>query len=515
MRRIREVLRLRALFGDNVTAIASGAGLARSTVRTYLQRADRAGPGGERPLEEWTDEALEAALFPAPAVTDAGRPSPDWDHVDRELRRHKHVTRRLLWLEYRALHPEGYEFSQFNLLLARWQKSAGRELSMRQVHRAGVAVQVDYAGDTVSVTDAGVSREAQIFVACLPCSGLIYAEATWSQKSQDWLSSHVRLFAFLGGVTELVTPDNLKAGVTHASFYDPVLNASYTALLKHYGAAGLPARARRPRDKGAAENAVLQACRWIVAPLRNRRFFSLAELNQAIAGQVGLLNDKPLSSPREGSRRSLFEAVERSALRPLPAEPYVVGEWKIACKVNVDYHVAVDYNFYSVPYSLVHQTVDAFLTPSAVQIMHRGERVASHPRARGRNHWETLPAHMPPEHTAAANQTPDYVRAEAAKVGVATAEYVERLLTSRDHIQQGVRSCLGVLRLARTYSPERAEAACQRALRAGVASSGYVEQLLKSSPPLPEASADDTVGIHANIRGSDYYNRGPHEPPHS
>jgi transposase len=499
-------LRLRALFGENVTAIAAGAGLARSTVRAYLQRADRAGLGGERLLEDWTDEALEAALFPAPAAPDGARPLPDWDYVDLELRRHKHVTRRLLWLEYRDAHPDGYEFSQFNLLLSQWQKSAGRELSMRQVHHAGLAVQVDYAGDTVSVTDVGVSRQAQIFVACLPCSGLIWAEATWSQKSQDWLSSHVRLFAFLGGVPELVTPDNLKAGVTHASFYDPVLNASYTALLRHYGAAGLPARVRRPRDKGAVENAVLQACRWILAPLRNRRFFSLTELNVAIAEQITLLNDKALSSPREGSRRSLFEAVERAALRPLPAEPYVVGDWKIACKVNVDYHVAVDYNFYSVPYTLLHQSVDAFLTPTAVQIMHRGERVASHPRAHVRNHWETLPAHMPPEHTAAANQTPDYIRAEAAKVGVATAEYVERLLTSRDHIQQGVRSCLGVLRLARAYSAQRAEAACQRALCAGVLSSGYVEQLLKSSRPIPEASAEESVGRHANIRGAGYYN---------
>jgi transposase len=470
MRRIREVLRLRGLFGGNVTAIAAGAGLARSTVRAYLQRADGAGLGGELRLEDWTDEALEAALFPAPAATDGARPLPDWDYVDRELRRHKHVTRRLLWLEYRDAHPDGYEFSQFKRLLSQWQTSAGRALSMRQVHHAGVAVQVDYAGDTVSVMDAGAARQAQIFVACLPCSGLIWAEATWSQKSQDWLSSHVRLFAFLGGVTELVVPDNLKAGVTHASFYDPVLNASYTA------------------------------------PLRNRRFFSLTELNGAIAEQVTLLNDKDLSSPREGSRRSLFEAVERAALRPLPTEPYVVGEWKIDCKVNVDYHVALDYNYYSVPYRLVHQSVDAFLTPSAVQIMHRGERVASHPRAHVRNHWETLPAHMPPEHTVAANQTPDYIRAEAAKVGVATAEYVERLLTSRDHIQQGVRSCLGVLRLARAYSAQRAEAACQRALCAGVLSSGYVEQLLKSSRPIPEASAEESVGRHANIRGAGYYN---------
>jgi transposase len=506
MRRIREVLRLRALLGENLSAISAGAGLARSTVRGYLQRADRAGLGGAGATEHLSDEALEAALFPAPtAVVGAKRPLPDWGQVDGELRRHKHVTRRLLWLEYRAEHPDGYEFSQFKRLLAEWQKASGRSLSMHQVHRAGVTVQVDYAGDTVTIHDAGVERVAQIFVACLPCSGLIFADATWSQKSEDWLSSHVRLFAFLGGVTELVAPDNLKSGVTHASFYDPVLNASYTALLKHYGAAGLPTRVRRPKDKAAAENGVLQACRWLLAPLRNRRFFSLAEFNQALAEQVAVLNDKPMSPPREGSRRALFEAVERGALRPLPAEPYVVGQWKIKCVVNVNYHVHLDRNFYSVPFTLVSKTVDAFMTPTMVQILHRGERVASHPRAHGQNTWLTLTAHMPPEHAAAANQTPDYIREEAVKIGVAAAEYVERLLTSRDHVQQGVRSCLRILRLARELSAPRVEIACERALSAGVCSGEYVEHLLKSSRPIPEAAAEEGVGLHANIRGPDYY----------
>lgn len=505
MRRIREVLRLRTLFGDNLSVIASGAGVARSTVRRYLQRADEVGIGGALAVDSLTDAALEAAIFPPPAAPGAGRPVPDWDYVDRELRRHKHVTRKLLWNEYRALHPDGYEFSQFKLLLLHWQKAAGRGLSMHQIHRAGAAVEIDYAGDTVSVVDGGVVRQAQIFVACLPCSGLIYAEATWTQSRQDWLSSHVRMFTFIGGVAEVLTCDNLKAGVSHSSFYDPVINASYTQLAKHYGAAVLPARVRKPRDKPSAECGVLQAERWLLAPLRNRQFFSLAELNEALAKLVEELNDKPLSPPREGSRRSLFEAVERAALKALPAEPYVVGEWKIECRVNVDYHIALERNFYSVPYTLVHKTVDAFMTPSAVQILHRGERVASHVRAVGRNHWVTAAVHLPPAHAAVANQTPDWVRAEAAKVGMATAAYVERLLTSRDHLQQGVRSCLGILRLAGKYPSERVEAVCRHALAAGAASSGFVEQLLKSSRPVPDAPADEGVGSHANVRGSRYY----------
>jgi transposase len=503
MRRIREVLRLRAELGPNLSAIAAGARLARSTVRAYLARAAAAGleAGAEAGL---SDAALEAALFP-PTPPAAGRAMPDWAAIDQELRRHKHVTRKLLWLEYKTEHPDGFEFSQFKLRLSEWQKASGRGLSMRQVHHAGETVQVDYAGDTVSVADGGTVRAAQIFVACLPCSGLIYAEASWTQTREDWLASHVRLFAFLGGVPAKVVPDNLKAGVTHASYYDPVINASYAALIKHYGTAVVPARVRRPRDKPGVENGVLQACRWLLAPLRHRQFFSLAELNQAIGPLLAELNDKPMAPPREGSRRALFEAVERTALRPLPAEPYVLGQWSVDAAVNVDYHVAIDRNFYSAPHELVRKRVDVFITRTAVQLFYRGERVASHVRLSGQNHWATLAEHMPPAHSAVANRTPDWVRGQAARVGVATAAYVERLLTGRDHVQQGVRSCLGILRLATRHSAEELEAACIRALAAGASSSGFVEHLLKSGRPIADPIAEDGPGSHGNIRGSEYY----------
>jgi hypothetical protein len=212
-----------------------------------------------------------------------------------------------------------------------------------------------------------------------------------------------------------------------------------------------------------------------------------------------------MAPPREGSRRALFEAVERTALRQLPAEPYVVGQWTIGATVNVDYHVAVDRNFYSVPYALVRKRVDVFVTPTTVQIFHRGERTASHVRTAGHNQWMTLAVHMPPAHSAVANRTPDWVRAQAARVGVATAAYVDRLLTGRDHIQQGVRSCLGILRLATRYPGDKLEAACVRALAAGASSSGFVEQLLKSGRPLADTIADDGVGHHRNVRGADYY----------
>jgi transposase len=504
MRRIREVLRVHAALGDNLSVISASVGLARSTVRAYLQRA-AAAKIDARAAEGLSEEALEAALFPAVPVGEGKRPTPDWAMIDQELRQHKHVTRKLLWLEYKAAHSEGYEFSQFNLLLSRWQKSSGRGMSMHQVHRAGESVQVDYAGDTVTVMDRGVARQAQLFIACLPCSGLIYAEATWTQGLLDWLASHIRLFAFLAGVTATVIVDNLKVGVTRPSFYEPIINASYAALIKHYGSTVLPARVRRPKDKPAAENGVIQAYRWLLAPLRHHQFFSLAELNQKLAQLVAELNDKPMASPREGSRRSLFETIERAALKPLPTEPYVLGEWTIGRTVNVDYHIALAGNFYSVPYRLVRKLVDAFVTPTSVQIFHRGERVGSHVRATGRNCWVTAAEHMPPAHSAIAKQTPDWIRAEAAKIGVASAAYVERLLTGRDHIQQGVRSCLGILRLAKQHPVERLEAACRRALAAGAHSSGYAEQLLKSGRPIPEPLRDDGPGLHKNLRGAGYY----------
>jgi len=503
MRRIREILRLRAELGPNLSAIAAGVRLARSTVRAYLERAAAAGLDAAA-AEGMSEEALEAALFPpSPAARES---LPDWAAADEELRRHKHVTRRLLWIEYQKAHPDGLGYTQFKLRLSQWQKASGRGLSMRQVHRAGESVQVDYAGDTVAVLENGTTRQAQIFVACLPCSGLIYAEASWTQAMQDWLGAHVRLFAFLGGVPATVVPDNLKVGVTHASYYDPVINASYAALIKHYGTVVLPARKRKPRDKPGVENSVLQAYRWLLAPLRHRQFFSLIDLQQAITPLLCELNDKPMTPPREGSRRSLFEAVERAALKPLPSEPYVIGQWAIGATVNVDYHVVVDHNFYSVPFALVGKLVDVFVTVTAVQIFYRNERQASHARRAGQNHWVTLPCHMPPEHSAIANRTPDWVRAEAAKVGLATAAYVERLLTGRDHIQQGVRSCLGILRLAHRYQATELEAACVRALAAGARSSAFVEQLLKLGRPSADNTATDAaLGHHENIRGGGYY----------
>jgi len=506
MRRIKEVLRLRVSLGDNLTAIAAGARVARSSVRKYLKRAEAAGfdPAS---AESMADEVLETALFPTQPPLPGNRPTPvpDWAAIDQDLRRNRYVTLKLLWLEYKSTYSDGFGLTQFKHHYLEWRKQARPGLSMHQTHRAGETVQVDYAGSTIGVTIDGSIKQAQLFIACLPATGLIFVDPTWTQQHDDWLSSHIRLFEFLGGVPAKVVPDNLKTGVTHASYYDPLLNPSYAALIKYYGTAVVPARARKPKDKPSVENAVLQGCRWIIACLRNRQFFSLPELKQAVQVLVTDLNDKPLSSPREGSRRTMFEAIERSALRPLPVAPYTIGEWKIEKTVSKDYHVLLDYNYYSVHYALFGKKVDAFLTPSMVEVFYRGERVACHPRASGRNNWKTCDEHLAPAHAAVANRTPEWVRSQAAKIGIATAAYVERLLTGCDHIEQGVRLSLGILRLSTLHQPGRVEAACGCALSAGVNSIGYVEQLLKASSAIPDPAGQACSTIHSNVRGAGYY----------
>jgi transposase len=504
MRRIKEVLRLKQQLGLSDAAVARGARIARSTVKQYLDRAAAAGLSWET-AEGLSEEVLDRRLFAVGDRRDVDRPLPDWEVIEKELRG-RGVTLRLLWLEYLAGHPEGYRYTQFCEHFRTWQRRS-RPPTMRQLHRAGEALEVDWAGMTLAVIDAGVAREAQVFVACLPCSDLIYAEATWTQGQEDWLGAHVRAFAYLGGCPEKLIPDNTRTGVTEANYWDPVLNRSYHELARHYRVAIVPARVRKPRDKPTVENAVRLVERWVLAPLRHRQLFSLAEANAALAEMVEEFNNRPFAPPREGSRRSLFEAIERSKLKALPAEPFVIGQWLVA-RVNIDYHIAVAGHFYSVPYRLVGQRVDVFLTATAVAVFHQGGRVASHRRSAAKAQHTTLSEHMPPAHQAIAKRTPDRLRAEAAALGPATGAYVDRLLGAREHPEQGVRACLGVLRLTGAYGKARLELACERALAAGVASSRYVERLLKADRlrPFLDGGAEQSLGAHANLRGPTYYN---------
>ncbi len=505
MRKIREVLRLRFEAKRSARQVAESLRMARSTVGEYERRFTAAGLSWPLP-PTLSDSELERRLFPPPtSVPMESRPLPDWSVVHQELRR-PGVTLMLLWDEYRACAPQGFAYSWFCEHYRAW---AGQlDLSMRQTHRAGEKLFVDYAGQSVAVIDrtTGEVRNAQIFVAVLGASNYTFAEATWSQALPDWIGSHVRAFAYLEGVPEIVVPDNLRSGVSKAHRYEPDLNPTYQEMAAHYGVAVIPARVRKPRDKAKAEAGVLLVERWILAALRRQTFFSLAELNAAIRPLLKKLNGRPFKK-LPGSRQSALETIDRPALRPLPATPYVYATWK-KVRVHIDYHVEVDGHYYSVPYALVKHALDVRLTDNTVECFHKGQRVASHPRSVRRGQHTTLPEHMPKAHREYAEWTPQRLVRWAEQTGVATAAVIGHILAHRPHPQQGFRSCLGILRLAERFSAERLEAACARALQLNACRYKSIESILVrglDQQPLPEQHELTLPAAHDHVRGPGYY----------
>jgi transposase len=505
MRKIKEVLRLKFDNKLSKRQIAQSCSIAHSTVSEYLRRFRRASLNWPLP-EEIDDNQLEQLLFPRPQIgSPHRRPQPDWAYIHQELRR-KGVTLMLLWQEYKELYPNGYQTSQFCHLYRQWAKQL--DPVMRQEHRAGEKMFVDYAGMTVAVFDmqSAKMRDAQIFVAVLGASNYTYAEATWTQTLPDWIASHTRAFNYFGGVAQVVVPDNLKAGVSKACFYEPNINPTYLDMANHYGTVVIPTRVRRPKDKAKVEVGVQIVERWILARLRDRQFFSLPQLNRAIADLLPELNGKPFQK-MPGSRQSMFESIDRPALKPLPAQTYQYAQWKKAT-VNVDYHVEVARHYYSVPHTLIKKRIDVRITDTTVECFYKGKRVASHIRSHHKARHSTVKEHMPKSHQKWAQWTPDRFTRWAAKIGPHTARMIERILNSRPHPQQGFRSCLGILRLAKNFGDARLEAACRRALSIGGTSYRSVESILKHNldqKPLADQPDNDTSVEHGNIRGAQYY----------
>ncbi|MDE3832001.1 IS21 family transposase [Sinorhizobium meliloti] len=504
VRDIRTILRLTYEQGLSVREVAERLKIGKTSVSTYLLRAREAG------LSSWPlapgyddDAALERRLFHRMGRPPQDLSEPDWALVARELKR-EGVTLTLLWQEYRAAHPDGYGFTWFCDRFTAFRRRASP--TFRNRHAAGAVMQTDYAGQTVPVIDpaTGVIFPAQIFVAVLGASNLTFAFASFSQKLPDWIDGQVRALAFFGGVTKAIVCDNLKAGVAKALWFEPTLNATFAAMAEHYDTTILPTRSRKPRDKGKVEGAVLIVERWILARLRNRTFFSLVELNSAVAELLEELNNRPMRHVGK-SRRELFEEIERAALRPLPATPFEYAEWRSA-KVHPDYHVEVDKTFYSVPHRLIGRTVQVRLTHRVVEIFHDHQRVASHVRRSQRSGHVTVNAHMPKAHQRYANTTPATLIARAAKIGPNAAILVERLMRDRPHPEQGYRAAMGILSLSPRYGQERTEAACERALTINAITYASVTAILKSG--LDRASTTEPAKptpAHGNIRGSSYY----------
>ncbi len=507
MRKIREILRLHFEQKLGQRQIARSANVSQSTVHEYLARMQSAGL--EWPLGEgWDEQRLEAALFPPnpPAEKASPRPLPDFAELERQRQQHRELTLELLWEEYRQQQPDGFSYSQFCKLYRRWRKQ--RDVVLRQEHRPGEKLFVDWAGATIALhLRDGSVRPAPLFVCALGVSSYTYAEVAPNQQMESWLKVQMHAFEFYGGCPALLIPDNTRTGVTKACRYEPELNPTYQEFAAHYGVAVMPARPYKPRDKAKAECAVQIVQRWIVMRLRQRRFFSITEANEAVHELLAALNQRPFRKRREDSRASLFARIDRPALRPLPAERYDLSHWSQA-RVNIDYHVAFDANWYSVPYTLAGQLVEVRATPATVEIFHRGRRVASHLRSRGRYQSVAQAEHRPKSHQAHLEWTPSRIVNWAAKIGRHTAQLVERILEDKPHPEMGYRACLGLIRLAEEYTPQRMEAAAERALLTGAIGYQRVKSMLRrgldaeavSTPPPGRPGPE-----HENLRGSEYF----------
>jgi len=503
MRKLREIVRMKSA-GASLRAIAAACLISASTAFDYVTRIEAAGLGWPLPSELDDDEALERRLFPNEARPQRSRPEPDWAKVHAELRR-KHVTKALLWQEYRQAEPEGVQYSQFCELYTRWLKHV--PVTMRQEHRAGEKLFVDFSGDGLDVIDpkTGEVQRAKLFVAVLGAGSLTYVEPVFDESLPTWIRCHIRAFEFFGGVPEIVVPDNLRSGVTRADRYEPEVNRTYAEMAQHYGCVVLPARVRRPRDKAKVEAAVLVAERWILAVLRHRTFATLDQVREAVTELNDKLNDRLMRKLKK-SRRQLFEELDKPVLKPLPESRYEVAQWKVA-RVNIDYHIEYEEHYYSVPYQLAGESVEVRATDTCVEVLHRGRRVASHARSGLKHKPTTLPQHMPASHRAHLEWTPSRITQWAATIGPSTAKLVGEILGKYRHPEQGYRSCLGIIRLGKIHSNERLERACEWAVRHRAHSYTSVAAILKNNRDRIEETTpgQQALPLHGNVRGPGYY----------
>jgi transposase len=508
MRKVKEVLRLRFELGLAQDQIARSCSISQATVHRYLERATAASLTWPLP-PDCDDRRLNDLLFPArlDRLPQQLRPGVDFAEIHRQLKAHKHVTLQLLWEEYRETQPDGYSYSRFCELYQRWSRD--QNVVMRQQHRPGEKMFVDWAGPTIPLYDPFGSdfTPASLFVAVLGASNYTFAQATVSRDLPNWIACHIAAFEYFNGTTKLIVPDNPRTGVDRACRYEPDLNRTYHEMSQHYGVAIMPARPYKARDKAKVENAVLVAERWILASLRHERFSVLAELNLAIGELLEKLNHRPFRK-REGTRASQFAEVDRPVLQPLPVERYVLANWKTV-RANIDYHVEVDRHYYSVPYQLAGQQLEARFTASTVEIFHLGKRVASHRRSFAPYQHTVIREHMPKSHQAHLEWTPSRLIhwAETA-VGPATAQVVRNILESKPHPEMGYRACLGIMSLGKTYTHPRLEAASQRALQLQACSYPSLKSILKRGLDKQTTLAlepDRSGPEHENIRGADYY----------
>lgn len=502
MPNLKEIFRLKHA-GYSNRAIHRSIGVARATISDYLDRAQAAGLTMEQALELSQDE-LEQALFPQSALpADTDRPLPDWGQVFAELQ-HKGVTRRILWEEYREQYPEGLGYTQFCERYNRWRK--WHKVNAHIPHPAGESMEVDYAGPKVQIIDpaTGEIREESVFVACLPLSDFLFTELHPEQSSPHWIGGHTRAVEAFGGVPRIVRPDNLKAGVKSPCRYEPEINPTYQAWADHYGAAVIPARVRKPRDKASVENGVQFVERQVLARIRHRVFYGHAEAAQVLRELTEAANRRPRTDwPGKVSRRDLLEQLERPNLRPLPERPFEYVE-RVNARVAPNYHVAHRYQHYSVPWKLVGRKVEMRISEHLVEIFHRGERIAVHPRRTGMPGYSTLPEHMPEGHRIFLEGTLSKLLAQGKALGPAVAQFMDTLVAARAFPEQAYGSCQGVLSLARRYPAGRMAEACDRLIRRKKVGYRALHDELKKEYKQP-APSRPALPAHEQVRGGAYF----------
>jgi len=502
--KVREILRLSLKHQLGYREVSRSCSVSHVTVWAYLKQVRDNGLSWDEVSSLGEAQLLELVRGAHRSASNRSIPEPDWPYIHTELKK-KGVTLQLLWEEYKELNPDGYQSTQFYEHYKKWKSTISPW--MRQSHKAGDKLFVDYAGQSVPIRSrkTGEMYQAQIFVAVLGMSNYTYAEATWDQTLQNWISSHVNAFEYFEGVPRLLVPDNLKSAVSKANRYDPDINPTYYEMASHYGTAVLPARVRKPRDKAKAEVGVQIVERWILAALRNRTFFSLHHLNQEIGGLLERLNEKPFKK-LPGSRRSWFHSSEKAVLLPLPESRYEIAEWKNA-KVNIDYHVELDRHYYSVPYRFIHKEVRIRYTKDIVEIFFKSKRIASHRKDSFPGGHTTIKEHMPTGHREHMEWSPSRILRWAAKIGEATTSVVHMIMHSRKHPEQGYRSCLGILRLGKHYGDQRLESACRRAVEYEEYRYKYIRTILEKGLDKQKADLPDTQPQlnHRNVRGGTYF----------
>jgi len=512
MLKIKEVFRL--TFDSKLSArqIARALNTSHTVVNRYLKRFKKSGLSYEE-LMARSDKEIISLLFDLEAKS-SKYPVPEWSTIHQELQKHKHLTLELLHEEYTKDYPDGhYGYTWF----CNHYKTYVKKLtpSMRQVHKAGEKVFIDFSGLRMPITDplSGEITEAEIFVAVLGASGYPFVIAVPSQKKADFIAAHNAMFKAFGGVVELLVPDNLKSAVTKADRYEPDINPDYAKMAAHYGCAIMPARSRKPQDKALVEHGVKLTQRWILAKLRHNTFFSIAQLNSAINELMPLYRHKKIKH-LDKSRQELFDVLDKPALKPLPAAKYEYKAFKLL-KVDFTYHVQLDHAFYSVPYQLIHKRVEVWYSTTTVSIYHEGKEVATHPRLYRRGAYSTQTVHMSSAHKKYLEWSPGRIMNWGLTIGPHTSKLLQTIMERRPHPEMGYRSCLGLMRAFEKQknhtdgmNEEQLDAIADYALLHQKFRIRQIRELLKSPPKESnEESGLFALANHTNIRGGDYYDQ--------